>query len=360
MDLPGWLGAVFGLFAVIVSFVIYRLQRARKSLSYRVVANSDLLSANVGPNTTLQVVHANHALTEPRLMVLEITNTGNAEIRAEDFAEPFRIKLKDAIRIESVTIAKTRPNGLPVQTIQPDPLTIELAPLLLNPGDQFILEVLLDGKAAEVEATGRVAGVKQISNLSPTKEPRTRPRRAYPAIIQMFSGLVGGLVVAAVCVPVLVSAVDQSNSSSSNQGYYSGSTSSAQPSPPFDDGADAKTTGCGNDASTIEDVPVAGLDGTQIADLRLQKSSRCQTAWAQVQLSKPIIGTVALTVTRVRDAMSTTFTKSLGIGSAPPAQIDFYTYFSSAMVNVDKDCAKASVVISLAGKQVQAESDCRG
>jgi hypothetical protein len=44
------------------------------------VTSSDLLSAPVGSSADLKVLHANHPVSHPRLLIVGVTNIGNTEI----------------------------------------------------------------------------------------------------------------------------------------------------------------------------------------------------------------------------------------------------------------------------------------
>ena len=50
------------------------------------------------------------------------------------------------------------------------PAEINIQPLLLNPGDEFVIEILVSGGPPSLRAQARIAGIRELS-----RETRTRP-----------------------------------------------------------------------------------------------------------------------------------------------------------------------------------------
>jgi hypothetical protein len=284
-------------------------------------------------------------------------NLGNAEIRPNDFSEPLRFSFSDETTIESVIVTGSEPASLQVAMREVDNKTIELQPLLLNSGDKFDLELLVDGQAEQFRVSGRVAGVKDIENLSRSAEPRKPRRRLQYAALAGGAGLAVFLIAffaAGVAITSLGSGGD--TDSSYNGSDLSSGSGSSTPTPPVRDAADAVTTNCTQDAQSLEEVPLASNDGHRIGRLQLFSSSACDTVWGQVDLTEDLVGNTAISTIRPHDGMTTTYETPVGRNGSNFS----YSPILSNMLNTQDDCARVKVVASFGKIKVSAETQCRG
>lgn len=351
--LSAWLGVVAAVAALPLALIIYRLQKKTKKLVYK-VTSSDLRPTEA--SVPLQVVHGSRPLTEPRLVLVTFINAGSAEIRAGDFEEPVRITFTDKTKIESVAVSQSKPHSLGASTILESDESIQLQPLLLNPEDRFTLELLVDGQGSAVNVSGRVAGVKELLNISPTSEPKSSIsfRRPILVIPVAIAGLLATFILIFFAAALAVQMYTPYSYSDSNNGY---GEQAAMPTPPFGDGADSKTTQCESDANLLEEVPIADANSRRIGTLRLMKSNRCQTAWATASFQERLVSVTVVKVVRPHDARAVSNTFNLGVEEG---SYESLTDHPSGMLDVNKDCAQAEITITLGEKSVEVKTKCRG
>lgn len=110
-------------------------------------------------------------------------NLGNVPISPGDFVEPIRISFCQPFRVLSSSVGRATDCGssVKVATLE-DKNSSQIAPLLLNAGDWFTLEFLLDGPPDWTDHAGiaapdifaRIAGAKLTHEL----EPRPKVERS--------------------------------------------------------------------------------------------------------------------------------------------------------------------------------------
>ena len=88
ISLATWLATIFTALACVIGFISWR-QRRVKRLSYHVLASGRLISStDFRESPQLTMLFGDKALRDPRFLQVQITNSGNAEIRADDFERP--------------------------------------------------------------------------------------------------------------------------------------------------------------------------------------------------------------------------------------------------------------------------------
>lgn len=157
------LGFAIGIMGVVLA-VHYGGQArrsTRKTLDYEVVSDQIIVAARTG--SSLTVKWNDRTLTNPRLIVLRVMNSGSREILPSDFEKPVTISVPGSTLIEGTVTASAagdysprakddvRRNALGIlnPTIDaPDSnVTIEsltFSPQLLNPRDWFELQLVVD------------------------------------------------------------------------------------------------------------------------------------------------------------------------------------------------------------------------
>lgn len=165
----GFWGVVIGAIALIVTIVIYFLQRNVKRFAYRILTETSLVSVGRKVRGKIKVFYDDKEIENLYLVVLEIINNGNFEIRTSDFEEqPITINFPKS-NLVSVEVSKTSPKSLkPAISYEPTQVTIQ--PLLLNKKDSFTLELIFSKYGQMAEFNARIVGIKDIEDLSSLKE----------------------------------------------------------------------------------------------------------------------------------------------------------------------------------------------
>jgi hypothetical protein len=160
-DLGTWIGVGVGVAALALAWLSYRSHRDRKRIEYVVTTKAGLLPGNV--RHEVEVVHLDSgvSINKPWLTIVRIVNTGDRAITANDFETKLSINLVGVRRILSATVTATRPADLEPE-LGFNGASIDIDPLLVNPGDAFQVQLLSDGEPSEVSITGRVADLEIV------------------------------------------------------------------------------------------------------------------------------------------------------------------------------------------------------
>lgn len=187
---PTWLGAIFGALAVVVSLVIYLDARPEKQLKIEILSNSPLVSMNTAMSRDMQVLYKGMPVHSLTLILLRIANSGNVPIREDDYSEPLRIRLAPSASIGEVTLQETRPEGIRLTPTVTATGQVDLAPALLNPGDQVVLKILAVNNDSTLLIGARIVGVPQIEIMSILDPAGTSSERRLQVSLWIFLAIV--------------------------------------------------------------------------------------------------------------------------------------------------------------------------
>jgi len=191
----GIVGAVAGVIAIPTSIIIYIKQQARAHLDYRIVTKTKLLAA---PSSGVQVTAGGRPLHNASLIAIEVINTGKRPIKADDYSNPITF-LFPGVFMASVEVAREDPP----RCSEPGPETAErdkatCRPNLLNTGDRFTLNFIVDGSVHAVKVASRFEGeTRRMSNITSSRGRRWG----------VVGGFIGGLA-GVVTVTLLLNALD--------------------------------------------------------------------------------------------------------------------------------------------------------
>ncbi len=160
-DVTGVAQVVIGVVTLIAAFAIYRWERNRKGLGVAVLTDRPLLTTT--SPFALSLHHDGKEVSEPRLIVLRIANTGNVPVEAADFERPLSITFPDS-EVLSAEVTGVRPDEL-TPTLRTDGPSVILDPCLLNPTDLIEVQCLLDGGLDELRADCRIVGVRSVEHV---------------------------------------------------------------------------------------------------------------------------------------------------------------------------------------------------
>jgi Protein of unknown function (DUF2690) len=262
---PGAVAVLTLCAAVVVPFVILRLQRRRKALSYE-IRRLPLVSVRAEAAERIAVLFENKPVKGVALITLRFRNSGNAPVRASDFDGPLTVALTATTVLET-TVQECVPDELgPVVSQEVGALTV--APLLLNPGDSFELALLVDGPYTTPVVTARIAGV---SRVTPERAPTPASGYRLTALVASLGILTVGLAVVAAI-------------------QFSKSPASIRPATTRFDHKDPVTMGCARDAVDVSgsEVPVYTPTKSVVGIALLRHSSRCHSSWGLFRAYRPI------------------------------------------------------------------------
>ena len=163
---PLWqfVGVLLAIVALAVSFIIYSLQRQRKTLSFEVVSRNQLLTVGEELEGKLQVLYEGHPAKDICLIVLKLFNSGNVPVATADYERPISFCTGAGSKILSAAVTEREPEALSVET-EVDQIRIVVQPVLLNAKDSITLKLLVSDFSGSVVADARIVGVKAITRV---------------------------------------------------------------------------------------------------------------------------------------------------------------------------------------------------
>lgn len=186
-----FVGIVLALLSLVATLTVYWWQRQTKELAFGVVSSrrpiaiADELSSRV-------TVHVDGKPTENlHLMVFGLKNSGHRAIAVADFERPLSVAF-GAGQIVSAETASQHPSNLGA-VLNVSNSKVVLSPVLLNPGDQLLIQVLLSAAKPEWSLDVRIVDVPSIAPINPT--PRLPP--FFQSGLAMAIGLAIAIGVAA-------------------------------------------------------------------------------------------------------------------------------------------------------------------
>ena len=165
-------GVIFALLAVIVSIVIYRLQRQNKELAFGVLAEHHLLGVSDELANRVRITFDNRPVENIKLLVFALKNSGNKAVKVEDFIRPITISLGNEAKLLSFECIKECPANLNINISSNEDM-LEISPILLNSGDYFLIQVLASVEKAKIEQDIKIVGVSSFVNLTVKQRQNT-------------------------------------------------------------------------------------------------------------------------------------------------------------------------------------------
>jgi hypothetical protein len=177
--------------SVLIAVLALVLQRRSKYVAWVIVGDTPLIVGHPGDQDQLVISYDGERIANPRLIEVRLENPSKNEVRVEDWATPFEIKVEDG-RFRSATARNAKHgvlSGMRTPTINGD--TVTIPPLLLNAGDWATFVLLVDANASSKPTVScRVAGQ--------TREPAEALRR--PSFTSAVMTLITGLSLVYICV----------------------------------------------------------------------------------------------------------------------------------------------------------------
>ncbi|WP_421954061.1 hypothetical protein [Polaromonas sp.] len=170
---PVWqfIGAILAMFGVVGAFWIYWLQRQTKELAFGLVSSRRPLAIADELSSRVTVQLDGKPVGNLHLLIYGLKNSGRRAIAQADFDKPLSITYTDG-RVVSAEIASQTPPNLGGQLVISES-RVELVPLLLNPGDQLLIQVLLSSAKPTSSLNARVFDVSSFAPVNVT--PRLPP-----------------------------------------------------------------------------------------------------------------------------------------------------------------------------------------
>ena len=157
---------LFFLGTILVSIVIYLLQRKIKKLSYSVILNTSLVKVNSEVKDKIQLTFEGNKIENPYLIFVRFINNGNQYISASDFEKSIKLIFSNDTKILQCEATDLKPDNLALE-VNYSENTINIDPLLINPNEEFTLKLIIDSPNSSFEIIDRIKGL----NIKEFKEP---------------------------------------------------------------------------------------------------------------------------------------------------------------------------------------------
>lgn len=168
----GWIQVILAAVALLVSIVLYRKARTKKSLSYEVVSEYPLISVDDEIKGKLQILLNGKPVENVHLLSIRFINDGNVPIIADDYERPLSVTFEGEPNILSTEFVSGSPDKLTI-TLKVDKNALEIEPVLMNSGDFFSIKILIGQYSGKYDIDYRIVGVKTVRRRRqiPTERP---------------------------------------------------------------------------------------------------------------------------------------------------------------------------------------------
>lgn len=136
-------------------------------------------------------------MPEPALSVVRFVNTGNVAIEPSDFFAPLAVVFGGPVQAMYAWRTHARPSDLAVEITEEDDRAV-IAPLLINPGDMFEVQILTSRLPTDIRIEGRVSELANIRKSELPLPPAGSTRREPTRWVRVLEGLQPAAVMALV------------------------------------------------------------------------------------------------------------------------------------------------------------------
>ena len=193
----GTLIAVIGIFG---AYDVYFRSKQIKEL--KVITSLPLSLVNINPEAAndIQVLYKGKPVNNISLFQVQITNTGNQPILETEYNKPLTLLFTPNNEILDAAVISSNPSNVGMEISNKSQSSIEMSKTLLNPQDIVSVRFVIKGNTGEkllkeFNATGRVAGVKDISAQSSIEQ---NSMGFYIALFGVIIGVIVGLFISIV------------------------------------------------------------------------------------------------------------------------------------------------------------------
>jgi hypothetical protein len=145
-------------FALIVVLQDLAKSRRRKLISYRILANGPIPNK---PEVKTEISPQEDPITDARLVIIQIQNTGNIVVRPKDYDVPITFEFGEKVISSNIiqnTVPAKRAKGNTAQLTRPDEQSVSLDKLQLKPNEAIIMSATVDGPAGQrIKVKGQIA-----------------------------------------------------------------------------------------------------------------------------------------------------------------------------------------------------------
>ncbi|MCC4785847.1 hypothetical protein LMH77_23315 [Vibrio lentus] len=182
---PAWLGIVLAFLGVIIPIGIAAVESSKSDLTIEWVSTDNLVS-ETGKGSELKVFFDRTLIEDPKLLKLQIKNTGNEPIKKSDFDTPLQLEFDSGVSLLKASISSTIPHSIPAK-VSLDSNILELEPLLLNEDDTLNISVIISGEIEHIAVLGRIANIQNLELIKRDSNEVTMYREGVMLVTSIFT-----------------------------------------------------------------------------------------------------------------------------------------------------------------------------
>ena len=156
-----FIGAVLAVVAIVISFIIYFLQKSKKSLAYTILSETALLSVAKEVEDKIQILFEGVSVKNVHLILLKFSNDGNVPILPSDFDEEITISFDSNAKLLSAEISEKQPYSIKA-TLTTQGTQLIISKSLWNSGDSITIKSLVSEFNGEIGVSARIVGIQDI------------------------------------------------------------------------------------------------------------------------------------------------------------------------------------------------------
>lgn len=159
------IGVIIAVVSVLITIVIYFLQKNRKSISYEILSRAPLLTTKEKIEGKIKLLFNDLEVQNVSFFEIKVINSGNVGIPSSDYERPLRFIFETEAKILTAEIIKSGPEFLTTELNIVDN-EIVIQPILMNSKDYLIIKIIVSNSSSDAFILdGRIKDVKSISKL---------------------------------------------------------------------------------------------------------------------------------------------------------------------------------------------------
>jgi Ni,Fe-hydrogenase III small subunit len=193
---------VAGVIGVILTIVIYFLQRQPKQLDYEIRSDFELINPNAQQvQENLKLTYSDEPIKEPWVVIVRVRNTGKKSITQDDFATgtPIKLGYESGVPVD-VRIIGASPDIPPtsliagfaevINTPAEEQQSVSVTPKLLKAGEWIDIQLLFNSDHGKMTVATRFADQRRPMRRVDTESPERRRNTRIVAIATMATAFV--------------------------------------------------------------------------------------------------------------------------------------------------------------------------
>lgn len=157
-----FIGVIIACVTLLITVILYFLQKHKKGLSYEILSSSSLLTSKEKLEGKIKILYNEQEVQNVNFLEIKVLNTGNIGISASDYERPLRFIYSSEAKILTAEIIKSEPESLTTDlTIFQNEIVIQ--PILMNSKDYLVIKAIVSNSIdQEFIVDGRIKDVKDI------------------------------------------------------------------------------------------------------------------------------------------------------------------------------------------------------